>query len=143
MIVVSEKVDDKKKAVALEGKKVVWVEDDQFLTDIITRKLTMAKCTFFHASEGEEALKLVEREMPDVVMLDIILSGMDGFEILRRLKNDQRLKHIPVILLSNLGQKSDVEKGHSLGAVKFLIKATVTPNEIVDELKAVIDAKIA
>ena len=123
---------------SLEGKKVVWVEDDQFLNDIISRKLSMAKCLFFHASEGKEALKLISEKMPDVVMLDIILSGMDGFEILRQLKNDQKTKHIPVILLSNLGQKSDIEKGESLGAARFLVKATVTPNEIIDHIKEVL-----
>ncbi|MEK7540090.1 MAG: response regulator [Patescibacteria group bacterium] len=131
-------VDRVKSLKSLEGKKVLWVEDDQFLNDIISRKLSMEKCTFFHASEGEEALKLINKEMPDIVMLDIILSGMDGLEILRRIKNNQKTKHIPVILLSNLGQKSDIEKGESLGAARFLVKATVTPNEIIDQIKEVI-----
>lgn len=131
-------INEKKSSVSLEGKKIVWVEDDQFINDIIARKLALAKCLFFHSSEGEEALKIISREMPDVVMLDIILSGMDGFEILRRIKGDPKIKHIPVIILSNLGQQSDIEKGKSLGAARFLIKATVTPNEIIDQLKKVL-----
>lgn len=124
--------------ISLEGKKIVWVEDDQFLNDIIARKFAATKCNFFHASEGEEALRIIGKEMPDIVMLDIILSGMDGFEILRRIKNDPKTKRIPVILLSNLGQASDIEKGKGLGAVRFLIKATITPNEIVDQIKEVV-----
>lgn len=122
----------------LEGKKVMWVEDDQFLNDIIARKLSLTKCTFFHSTEGEEALKIISKEIPDIVMLDIVLSGIDGFEILRRIKNDPKIKHIPVILLSNLGQASDIDKGKSLGAVCFMIKATVTPDEIIDQMKKVI-----
>lgn len=131
-------INQKVNTVNLEGKKIVWVEDDQFLNDIIARKLSITKCLFFHSSEGEEALKIIDKEMPDVVMLDIILSGMDGFEILRRMKSDQKMKHIPVILLSNLGQASDIEKGKNLGAVRFLVKATVTPDEIIDQIKEVL-----
>ena len=122
----------------LEGKKVLWVEDDQFLNDIIARKLSMTKCTFFHATEGEEAFRIINKEMPDVIMLDILLSGMSGFEILRKIKTDPKIKHIPVILLSNLGQEADIKKGKDLGAVRFLVKATVTPNEIIDQIKEVI-----
>ena len=107
-------INQKSNAVNLEGKKVVWVEDDKFINDIIARKLSMTKCAFFCSSEGEEALRIINKEMPDIVMLDIVLSGMDGFEILRRIKSDPKIKHIPVILLSNLGQPSDIEKGKNL-----------------------------
>lgn len=131
-------MNQKSVPVNLEGKKVVWVEDDQFLNDIITRKLSTTKCIFFNATEGEEALKIINKEMPDIVMLDIILSGIDGFEILRRIKNDPKTKHIPVILLSNLGQASDIEKGKNLGAARFVVKATVTPNEIVEQIEEVL-----
>lgn len=131
-------INQKVNTANLEGKKVVWVEDDQFLNDIITRKLSMTKCLFFHANEGEEALRIIDKEMPDIVMLDIVLSGMDGFEILRRIKSDPKTKHIPVILLSNLGQASDIEKGKNLGAARFVVKATVTPNEIVDQIREVL-----
>ncbi len=131
-------INKKASTTSLEGKKVMWVEDDQFLNDIIARKLSLTKCVFFHSSEGEEALEIINKEIPDIVMLDIVLSDMDGFEILRRIKNNPKVKHIPVILLSNLGQASDIEKGKSLGAVRFMVKATVTPNEIIDQIKEVI-----
>ncbi len=131
-------VKNKENTSNLESKKVLWVEDDQFLNDIIARKLSATKCVFFQASEGEEALRMIVKEMPDIVMLDIVLSGMDGFEILRRIKTDPKIKHIPVILLSNLGQPADIEKGKNLGAARFLVKATVTPSEIIDQIKEVI-----
>ncbi|MSR78675.1 MAG: response regulator [Candidatus Taylorbacteria bacterium] len=123
---------------ALSGKKIMWVEDDKFLSDIIARKLSMQGCVLVHATEGEEALRLLEKEGPDLVLLDILLSGIDGFEILRRIKSSEKLKSTPVILLSNLGQREDIEKGKSLGAARFLIKATVTLDEIVEEMKTVL-----
>ncbi len=126
---------------ALEGRKVMWVEDDKFLSDIISRKLSGEKCVLIHSAEGEGALKLAEKEKPDIILLDILLPGIDGFEILTRLKANASTKNIPVILLSNLGQQSDVDKGEKLGAEKFLIKATVTLDEIISEMKAVIFRK--
>lgn len=131
-------INQKASTVSLEGKKIVWVEDDQFLSDIIARKLSLAKCVFFHSDKGEEALKIISKEMPDIIMLDIILPGMDGFEILRRIKSDPKTKQIPVVFLSNLGQASDIEKGKNLGAARFLVKATITPNEIIEKLKEVL-----
>lgn len=125
-------------ATPLKGKKIMWVEDDKFLSDIIARKLSAQGSALVHASDGETALKLLETESPDVVLLDILLSGIDGYEILKRMKASEKMKHIPVILLSNLGQKSDVEKGKTLGAARFLIKATVTLDEIVEEIKTVL-----
>ncbi len=125
----------------LSGKKILWVEDDKFLSDIIARKLTHEKCVLVHAVEGEEAIRLTEKEQPDVVLLDILLPGIDGFEILSRLKANPKTKKIPVIMLSNLGQKSDMEKARDLGANRFLIKATVTLDEIISEIKAVIFGK--
>jgi CheY-like chemotaxis protein len=71
-------------------------------------------------------------------MLDILLPGADGFEILKKLKADPRYTKIPVVLLSNLSQPTDLQKGKDLGAVKFLIKSTVTLDEIIDEIKSVL-----
>ncbi|MBI4156055.1 MAG: response regulator [Candidatus Zambryskibacteria bacterium] len=123
---------------SLEGKKIMWIEDDKFLNDIISRKLSSTKCTFFHSSEGEESLTMISEKMPDIILLDIVLPGMDGFEILKKIKADKKTKHIPVIMLSNLGQQSNNEKSKSLGATRFLIKATVTLDDIIEEIKSVI-----
>ncbi len=125
-------------SVELHGKKIMWVEDDKFLSDIIARKLGTLGCKLLHATDGEEALKTAEKELPDVILLDILLSGIDGFEILKRLKENPKTRAIPVIMLSNLGQKEDVEKGKKLGAVRFLVKAMVTLDEIVAEIKVVL-----
>jgi len=124
----------------LGGRKILWVEDDKFLSDIIARKLSNQNCNLIHAITGEEALAHIEEDMPDIVMLDLLLPGMNGFQVLQKIKSNPKTKHIPVILLSNLGQQSDVEKGETLGAAKFLIKATVTLDEIVKEIKKTIPA---
>ncbi len=123
---------------ALAGKKIMWVEDDKFLSDIIARKLSVQGCQLFHATDGVQAFKILETETPDLILLDILLSGIDGFEILKQIKSKEATARIPVILLSNLGQREDVEKGKMLGAARFLIKATVTLDEIVEEMKNVI-----
>ncbi len=119
----------------IRGKTIMWVEDDNFLSDLIARKLANQGAKLLHANNGEDALKILETERPDIILLDVLLPGMDGFEILKQIKTREPLKNTPIIILSNLGQKSDLEKGKNLGATKFLIKATVTLDEIVDEIR--------
>lgn len=118
----------------------MWVEDDKFLNDIIARKFSAEKYKLLHAENGEQALVILEKELPDAILLDIILPGIDGFEVLSKIKANERTKNIPVIILSNLGQKADVEKGKNLGAANFLIKATITLDEIIDEVRKVLRA---
>ncbi|HEY4511613.1 MAG TPA: response regulator [Candidatus Paceibacterota bacterium] len=120
---------------SLKGKKILWVEDDKFLSDLISRKISTQSCTMVHTTNGEDALKALEKEIPDIILLDILLPGMNGFEILQKIKTNPAWRAIPVILLSNLGQQGDLEKAEKLGAKKFLIKATVTLDEILGEIK--------
>ncbi len=82
------------------------------------------------ASNGEEALKLIEAETPDVIVLDIMLPGMDGFEILQKIKMNEKFRNIPAMMLSNLNKPTDIEKAKTLGAQKFLVKAAVSLDEI-------------
>ncbi len=125
-------------SVTLNGKKIMWVEDNDFLSDIINHKLASQGCVLLHAANGQEALEMLEKEMPDLVLLDILLPDMNGFEILKKIKDNPRTKSVPIILLSNLGQQSDVDAGKDLKAARFLIKANVTLDEIIEEIKAVI-----
>ena len=120
--------------------KILIVEDDKFLIDLISEKLNGEGFEIFKALDGEEGLKKVNEVNPDLVLLDLILPGIDGFEVLSQLKQNPALSSIPVIILSNLGQKEDIDKGLSLGAVDYLIKAHFTPNEIVEKVKAVLNA---
>ncbi len=122
----------------LKGKQIVWVEDDPFLTAIIARKIMAEGVILLTAKSYQEALVIMQDQVPDIIMLDILLSGVDGFEILTKIKSDERLKNVPVILLSNLGQQSDIERGLALGAESFLIKASHTLDEILSEIRKVI-----
>lgn len=134
-------LDSKDKSLA--GKKVFWVEDDSFLSDIITRKMAAENAILIHANNAEEALSLLSSESPDIIILDVLLPGVNGFELLEKIKADQKLINIPVILLSNLGQESDIAHGKQLGADRFLIKATLTLDEIVENIRQVLNKKSA
>jgi len=116
--------------------KILVIEDDKFLKELICRKLSEEKFDIEEAVDGEEGLKKIKKVKPDLVLLDLILPGIDGFEVLSRVKEDDpAVSSIPIIILSNLGQREDVEKGLKLGAVDYLVKAHFTPNEIVAKIK--------
>lgn len=117
-------------------KKILLVEDDPFLIDIYTTKLKEENFEVVVADDGDKALEFVEKEKPDLVLLDIVLPNKDGWEILKEIK--AKNKKIKVIILSNLGQKEEVEKGLNLGAEKYLIKSNFTPSEVVEEIKKLI-----
>jgi DNA-binding response OmpR family regulator len=116
-------------------KTILLVEDDPFLIDIYTKKFKESGFNVIVAVDGEECLKKLQEEAPDLMLLDIVLPAIDGWEILRRMSKDKKFKDIKVIILSNLGQREEVEKGVELGAAKFLIKSHYTPTEIVEEIK--------
>ena len=116
-------------------KKVLLVEDDPFLIDIYTTKLKGSGFVIQVATDGNEAINKIKEEKPDLIVLDIVLPHVDGWEILRSVKADKKLADTKVIVLSNLGQKEEVEKGLKLGATKYLIKAHYTPSQVVEEIK--------
>lgn len=116
-------------------KSILLVEDDEFLAELYATKLKLEGYEISLASDGEKGLKMVKEKMPDLVLLDIILPKMDGFEILKAIKADKDLKNIPVILLTNLSQKDEVKKGLELGANDYLIKAHFMPSEVVRKIE--------
>jgi len=118
------------------AKKILIIEDDKFLRRLITQKLTKEGYDTSEAADGEEGIKKVKEEKPDLVLLDLILPGIDGFGVLSRIKEDPDLVPIPVIILTNIDQKENIEKGLKMGAVDYLIKAHFTPGEIVEKIKA-------
>jgi DNA-binding response OmpR family regulator len=120
------------------AQKILIIEDDKFLRELISRKLIKEGYEIEEAIDGEEGIKKVPETMPDLILLDLILPGIDGFDVLTRIKEDPKTSLIPVVILSNLGQKDEVEKGLKLGAVDFLIKAHFTPEEIVEKIKTVL-----
>lgn len=117
------------------GGLILVVEDDKFLRDLIVQKLKKEGFAVDEAIDGEEALRRISDGKPALVLLDLILPGIDGFEVLKRMKESAATAKTPVIILSNLGQREDVDRGLKLGAADFLIKAHFTPGEIVDKVK--------
>lgn len=122
-------------------KNILLVEDDPFLIDIYSTKLKESGFQVEVASDGPKALVKIGEKKFDLVLLDIVLPQMDGWEILEKMQNEKiKMKNddLKIIILSNLGQKSEVERGLSLGAVKYLIKAHYTPSEVVQEIEEVL-----
>lgn len=116
---------------------IVLVEDDDFISEMYAIKFKDGY-DLHVARDGAEGFALIQKVKPDIVLLDIILPQLDGFEVLARLKQEPAVKDIPVLLLTNLGQQQNVKKGLRLGAVDYIIKAHYTPSEVVDKVKRVL-----
>lgn len=116
--------------------KIMIVEDDSFVMDIYQTKLSSEGFEIITAMNGQEALDRLEKEksLPDLILLDIIMPRIDGLEVLRRIKGNSLLKDIPVILLTNLSQKEEIETGLGLGAKDYLIKSHFTPLEVLEKI---------
>jgi len=118
-----------------EKQTVLIVEDDGFLSNMYKAKLELEDYTVLTAANGEAGLKLSKEKKPNLILLDVIMPKMNGFEVLKEIKGDKNLKDIPVIMLTNLGQKEDVQKSFKLGASEYLIKAHFLPSEVVGKVK--------
>jgi DNA-binding response OmpR family regulator len=119
-------------------KTVLLVEDDPFLIDIYFTKLKEAGFKPEVAKDGNTALKMIKEKKPDLLLLDIVLPHIDGWEILKALNKEGLVDHLKIVILSNLGQKSEVERGIKLGATKYLIKSDYTPSEVIEEIKKIL-----
>jgi len=122
-----------------DKKKILIVEDDSFVMDIYETKLSQAGYDISGASNGLEALKKIEKDKFDLVLLDIIMPYMDGLEVLKKVKSDTKNKDLKVVLLTNLSQKEEVDKGLSLGASDYLIKSHFTPSEVLEKIKGYLE----
>src|SRR3989344_5582976 len=115
-------------------KKILLIEDDPLLIDVYSTKLNQSGFEVGVVENGEKALAAAVEQKPDLVLLDIVLPHIDGWDILESLRSSEKAKGIQVVILSNLGQKEEIAKGLRLGAAKYLIKAHYTPSEIVQEI---------
>lgn len=121
-----------------EKIKILLVEDDTFLVEMYTTKFELEGFSVISAEDGQKGLDLAKKEKPNIILLDILMPKMDGFAVLDSLKKDKDLADIPVVLLTNLGQKDDVKKGFEKGAVGYLIKAHFMPSEVVEKIKKIL-----
>ena len=119
-------------------KNVLIVEDDPFIRDILAQKFKKKDWEVKVAGDGLSGFKEATLNVPDIIILDILLPGMDGHELLEKLKDDPALHSIPVLVLSNFDEKSDIEKSVHLGAVDHLVKANVILDEVVTRAEEVL-----
>lgn len=124
----------------MDSKKVLSIEDDAFLSSLVSGKLIETGFSVITASTGKDGLAKAALEHPDLILLDIMLPDMGGFEILEHLKGDPVTKDIPVIILSNLGGRDEIEKGIALGASSYLIKSNILPHEVAEMVQSQISS---
>ncbi len=118
-----------------KNKTILIVEDEQLLGDLLKQRFEKEGVQVFLARDGEEALNYLREKKPDLILLDIILPKVSGFEVLERMQIDSQFERAPVIIASNLGQDSDLEKGKSLGAIQHFIKANFSIEDLVEYVK--------
>ncbi len=120
----------------METKKILIVDDDEFLLDMYVLKFKESGFIVDIAQNGEEAIKKIRTATPDIILLDVVMPKLDGFDVLRTVKKEGLAQNSKILLLTNLGQKEDVEKGMSLGAEGYVIKAHFTPSEVVKKVNS-------
>ena len=114
--------------------KVLLIEDDQFLSSLLKNRLEKERYEVILAHDGEQAIEALRNNKPDIILLDIILPGKSGFEVLEEMRSDPQLndkRDIPVVVISNLGQESDMERGKELGVVDYYVKARISIDDLV------------
>ncbi|MFA7209724.1 MAG: response regulator [Parcubacteria group bacterium] len=127
----------------MEKQTILIVEDDSFVMDIYQTKLSLEGFNVVAANNGMEAIKKLESGecMPDLILLDIIMPYVDGLEVLKKIKANEELRKIPVILLTNLSQKEEIGQGFVLGAKDYLIKSHFTPSEVLEKIRIYLPKK--
>ena len=118
--------------------KILLIEDDPFLLSMYSIKFEAEGFVVATADDGEKGLEAAKKTDSDIILLDILMPKMNGFEVLEKLKEDERTRKIPIILLTNLNQKDEIEKGLILGADDYLIKAHFMPSEVVTRIKKIL-----
>jgi DNA-binding response OmpR family regulator len=120
-----------------EKPTILLVEDDPFLSSILQLKLDKENFKTIRAADGEEALNLLIEQgiKPDAILLDLILPKKNGFEVLETIRQDPTLEKLPVIIISNLGQPSDIDRGKALGVIDYFVKAKLSVDELVNKVK--------
>lgn len=120
---------------------ILLVEDSKVVQQMYRNKLTFEQFNVLTADNGMEAVKVLSKEKPDIILLDLMMPIMDGFKVLQVVKTDPRLSNIPVLVFSAKGQSEEVEKALNLGAAGYIVKATTKPNEVVEQIRKVLSQK--
>ncbi len=125
-----------------QKKKILWVEDDRLIGNILEKKILSSGFDLTHVKDGEGAIQALKTLKPDVIVVDLILPGMNGFEILEAFRSIDNIKDVPRMVLSNLSKVTDIDKAKSLGASKYLVKASTSLEQVIVEIKDLCRARV-
>ncbi len=125
----------------MENNHILLVEDEPLLAALLKQRLEKEGFEVKSVSDGEEALTALRRETPRLILLDIILPKMSGFEFMEHVKDDPQIPSIPIVITSNLGQETDIERGRKLGAVGYFVKARISIEELINEIKGYLEKR--
>lgn len=117
------------------AKKILLIEDEKTITDVLSKRLTQEGYQIAVAENGEEGLRMMKENKPDLILLDVVMPRMGGFEVMEEMNKDPELKEIPVIIVSNSGQPVEVNKAQELGVKDWLIKTEFDPQEVIEKVK--------
>jgi DNA-binding response OmpR family regulator len=120
----------------METKKILIVEDDDFLRSLAVSKLEKAAYNVVTAADGEQGLSIATAEKPNLIILDLMLPGMSGFDVLEAIRKDDGIKNTKIIVFSNLGEEADVKRCTDLGVADYLVKANFTLDELVEKVSS-------
>jgi len=116
-------------------KKVLVIEDEQLIADLLQRKLQGEGYYALVARDGERGLEAIKKEHPDLVLLDILLPRMNGFEVLAEVRKDKTVKETPIIIISNSGQTTEIDRAKEAGVRDWLIKTEFDPQDVVEKVR--------
>lgn len=122
-------------------EKILIVEDDMYINKMYQLKLNLEGYEVEVAENGRIGMEKVKDFKPDIMLLDILMPEMDGFEVLKAMKEDSSIKDIPILIMSNLGQEDHIQKGKELGAIGYIVKTQYTPAKVVETIKEVLSKK--
>lgn len=125
----------------LETKKILIVEDDKFLSLVLKGRLEKEGIIVIQAFDGKDALDVLKKDIPDLILLDLIMPNMSGFEFLETLRQDPQYSTIPVVVISNLGQESDIEKAKTLGVIEYYVKVRTSIDDLILKIKNLLENK--
>ena len=120
------------------ASKILIAEDDQFILKAMTTKLTKEGYEVKIAVDGVQLMEILKSYIPNLIILDLLMPKKDGFEVLKEVKADQKLKKIPIIIASNLGQQNDIQQVIDLGATDYLVKSELTLENLVQKIKNIL-----
>lgn len=119
--------------------KILLVEDDPLIVKIYTTRLSADGYQVFSAENGEAGLAVAEKETPDLIVLDIMMPRIDGYGVLEKIRSNPRLKHIPILVYSNLAVEGEIARAKNMGANEFIVKADLSPTEMVNKIKSYVE----